>query len=244
MAGRGDQGWTFYFDLDDTLIFTQYKYNNAAMECARAILREFGLHAPHPKSVLDHFAEVDLRNAERHGFRRSRFASSWQETYAHFCGNLGQEPRPVIQQELEAIVATVTSPPFLVKPEAEQVLAQVRLLAREVFILTMGDDRVQREKVAHLPTAIQQSFDDVLVVPRKDEKVFRKALGDRNPERVVMVGNSMRSDVLPAIAAGAWAVYLPFETWAYERVEPLASERLFTVQSLKQLPRVLRGIAT
>lgn len=235
-------GWTFYFDLDDTLIFTQYKYNNAAMECARAILREFGLHAPHPKSVMDHFAEVDLRNAERHGFRRSRFAASWQETYEHFAAGVGQEPREAIRSELEAIVATVTTPPFLVKPEAAGVIAQVRPLAGEAFILTMGEDKVQREKVGHLPTDIQRAFDGVLVVPRKDERSFRKLIGERDPDRVVMVGNSMRSDVMPAIAAGAWAVHLPFETWAYERVEAADSERLFTAQSLKQLPRVLRGI--
>lgn len=243
MASCGP-GWTFYFDLDDTLIFTQYKYNNAAMNCTAVLLREFGLHAPHPKSVLDHFASVDLRNTEKHGFRRSRFAASWQETYDHFAAAIGVAVREQTREEIEAIVATVTNPPFLVKPEAEAVLSQLRPLAAEMFILTMGEERVQRNKVTALPVEVQRVFDGVIVVPRKDEKCFRKAMDGRDPSRCVMVGNSMRSDVLPAIASGAWAVYLPFETWAYERLEPLTSDRLFTVQSLKQLPRVMKGIAS
>ena len=235
-------GWSVYFDLDDTLIFTQYKYNLAAMGCATTLLREFGLHAPHPKTVLDHFAAVDLRNTEKHGFRRSRFAASWQETYDHFSASLGVATREHTREELEAIVATVTNPPFLVKPEVEFVLAQVRPLAAEMFILTMGEDRVQRNKAASLPVGVQQAFDDVLVVHRKDEKGFRKILDGRDPSRCIMVGNSMRSDVIPAISGGAWAVYLPFETWAYEQLEPVTSERLFTIQSFRQVPRVVKGI--
>ena len=58
-----------------------------------------------------------------------------------------------------------------------------------------------------------------------------------------MVGNSARSDILPAVKNGAFAVHIPTETWTYDtHDEPFYYSRLYTIPTIKQLPSILKLI--
>ncbi len=64
------------------------------------------------------------------------------------------------------------------------------------------------------------------------------------PERAMMVGNSLKSDVVPAIAVGSWGVYVPHDlTWAYEHDEaPVGHARFREIATLGALPGLVAGI--
>ena len=90
-------------------------------------------------------------------------------------------------------------------------------------------------------------FERVEIVSEKDESTYGRILRRHGiqPARFVMVGNSLKSDILPVLALGGFAVHVPYHlTWAAERVAepPRADGRFFQVERLRDLPAVLAGL--
>ena len=88
------------------------------------------------------------------------------------------------------------------------------------MLITKGDLFDQERKVAQ--SGLGELFEAVEIVSDKARSTYERIFsrhGD-GPERSMMVGNSLKSDVLPAIEAGSWGVYVPHDlTWAYEHAE-------------------------
>jgi putative hydrolase of the HAD superfamily len=109
--------------------------------------------------------------------------------------------------------------PIELLPEAKET---VRHLAdsRTLVLITKGDLLDQERKLAQ--SGLGELFDAVEIVSDKTEDVYSRAFaahGD-GPERAMMIGNSMRSDVIPAIEAGAWGVFVPHGlTWEIEHAK-------------------------
>ena len=88
-------------------------------------------------------------------------------------------------------------------------------------------------------------FKGLEVVSEKDERIYRNLIARHGvqPHRFVMVGNSLRSDILPALEAGAHAVYIPYElSWVHERISPEAmsatmrNARCHQIAQFRELP--------
>ena len=107
-----------------------------------------------------------------------------------------------------------------------------------VMVLTKGDLLHQETKLAR--SGLAELFWRVEIVSEKDEATYRRILDrhDVEPATFVMVGNSVRSDVLPVLAIGARAVHVPYSvTWALEHAEPDPDLHDFPVLgSLAELP--------
>jgi putative hydrolase of the HAD superfamily len=89
-----------------------------------------------------------------------------------------------------------------------------------LMLLTKGDLFDQEAKLAR--SGIGELFAAVEIVSEKNAATYRRIMARHGavPERFVMVGNSLRSDILPALEAGAMAVHIPyFTTWAHEHLE-------------------------
>ena len=97
----------------------------------------------------------------------------------------------------------------------------------DLMLITKGDTQEQRHKIEK--SGLAQYFRWVEVVHKKDESVYREILQKYNlkPERFMMIGNSLRSDVLPVCALGGRGVYIPNgTTWAHENEVPKIWEKL------------------
>ncbi|MCY7298555.1 MAG: HAD hydrolase-like protein, partial [Ilumatobacteraceae bacterium] len=132
----------------------------------------------------------------------------------------GAAPTSVISELLNMIRATLTEPVRLL-PNVPEVLAAVGRDHRLVLI-TKGDLIHQTHKVE--TSGLAHHFTDVEILLEKDpqtyDRIFRK-IGVA-PERVCMVGNSVRSDILPVMALGGTAVHVPYPLlWELEHVDPL-----------------------
>src|SRR5690606_3572141 len=115
-----------------------------------------------------------------------------------------------------------------------------------LIVVTKGDLLDQERKVAQ--SGLGDLFAAVEIVSEKTERTYREVFarhGD-GPDRAMMVGNSLKSDVLPALAAGAWAVHVPHEmTWALEHEEPPAGlSRFHSLPHLGALPSVLGALGS
>ena len=104
----------------------------------------------------------------------------------------------------------------------------------KLAVITKGDLFDQERKVAQ--SGLGDFFDVVEIVSEKETSTYTRifrAIGD-GPEHSMMVGNSLKSDVIPALNAGAWGVYVPHElTWELEHAEePSEQERYKKFESL------------
>lgn len=107
------------------------------------------------------------------------------------------------------------------------------------MLLTKGDLFDQESKLAR--SGLGDFFDAVEIVSSKNPATYRSVMKRHGvePRQFVMVGNSLRSDVLPAVEAGARAVHIPYSlTWAHERIadEELEGKEFAVVERITQLP--------
>jgi len=108
----------------------------------------------------------------------------------------------------------------------------------DLFMLTKGDSEEQKLKVER--SGIEEYFNQVIIVPEKDVTTYHRVVNELqiDPQRAWMIGNSTRSDINPALAAGINAVYIPHpHTWHLEHEEvQLAGEgRLLTLSTFTEL---------
>jgi putative hydrolase of the HAD superfamily len=114
--------------------------------------------------------------------------------------------------------------------------------SHRLVLITKGDLRDQERKVAK--SGLAGLFHAIEIVSEKDQgtygRIFRRLGID--PARFLMVGNSVKSDILPVLALGGAGVHVPYRiTWGHEEAEPPpASEgRFFRAASLRELPGIV-----
>ena len=113
-----------------------------------------------------------------------------------------------------------------------------------LMLITKGDLFDQERKLA--ASGLGELFDAIEIVSDKTRATYERLFarhGD-GPGRAVMVGNSLKSDILPALAAGAWAVHVPHElSWALEHAdEPVGQGRYRQIADLGALPALIGEI--
>jgi len=130
----------------------------------------------------------------------------------------GSVPSPVIGELVDIGRAMLTESVHLL-PHVPEVLAAVSPHTR-VVLITKGDLVHQTRKVT--TSGIEHHFDEIEIVLEKDPDTYAKILRRLGvpAERFCMIGNSVRSDVLPVMAIGGHAVHVPYHiTWEIERVD-------------------------
>ncbi|WID95709.1 HAD hydrolase-like protein [Bosea vestrisii] len=226
---------TIGFDADDTL-WQNEQFFRLTEDRFVALLGEHGEAAEISGKLL----EAEKRNLAFYGFGIKGFTLSMIETALEV--TRGQVSSAVIGEILAAGREMLT---HLVEtlPHAQDALAALAGRYRLVLI-TKGDLFDQERKLAQ--SGLGDFFDAVEIVSDKSATTYEKLFarhGD-GPERALMVGNSLKSDILPALAAGAWAAYVPHDlTWALEHAEePAGHQRYRKLADLGGLTSVLRDI--
>jgi putative hydrolase of the HAD superfamily len=114
-----------------------------------------------------------------------------------------------------------------------------------LVLITKGDMSEQHGKLQLSRLAAR--FGSVEVVREKSAATYERILNDLNepPDRFVMVGNSIKSDVNPVLSLGGWAIHVPSDLiWSHEEAEPpAASERYFVARDFEAVPRMIENIS-
>jgi putative hydrolase of the HAD superfamily len=203
------KGQTLFIDADDTL-WENNVYFDSVIDRTAGRLADFGLAASHVRQTL---LDIERQRTARHGYGSVNFGASLavlceQVGVGHALGDL----RPF----LEAEVAALRRKRVELLPDVPDTLAVLRRRHRLV-LFTKGNHDEQWDKIVR--SGLRGLFHQIDVVREKDEAAYRDAarrLGV-DPARAWMIGNSPRSDILPARAAGFGAVYVPHHaTWALE----------------------------
>ena len=223
-------------DADDTLWHNEPLYTSTR-EQFRSLLQRY-----EPSGELEtQLYGVELRNLEHFGYGVKGFVLSMIETAIELT-----EGR-VEAADLRTIIdwgrQMLRSPVELLDGVQEAVEALAG--AYPLILLTKGDLLHQESKLAR--SGLGPLFKGIEIVSEKDAHVYRTVMhryavpGDR----FVMVGNSLRSDILPVLQAGGHAVFVPYDTsWVHERVsaEALGQAQYHEIAHIRELPALLHRL--
>lgn len=224
------------FDADDTLWHNERLYVNAQIKF-KALLTRY-----HDPDWIDaQLYQAEQRNLPHFGYGIKAFALSMIETAVELTeGRItGHEIRAIIDMAREMIAAEVE----LLEHAAETV---ARLAdGYTLMLVTKGDLRDQEAKIAR--SGLAPYFRFVEIVSEKNPESYTGLLARHTiaPGRFLMVGNSLRSDILPVLAVGASAVFIPYQlTWAHEVVDPPPAGQpgYYELEHLGQLPGLLEKL--
>jgi putative hydrolase of the HAD superfamily len=221
-------------DADDTLWHNEtiFRLTHARFV---ALLSDFADEA----TVESRLAEVEQRYLRLYGYGAKGFTLCMIDAAMELTD--GAVDSRVIREILAAGREMLTHPVEPL-PGVETALAQLSDQYRLVLI-TKGDLLHQEQKLA--ASGLGELFTGVEIVSEKTADTYHRVFARHGPgpEQAVMAGNSVKSDILPALEAGALAALIPYPlVWAHEAADaPTENPRFVELQSLADLPEWLKG---
>ncbi|TET95912.1 MAG: HAD family hydrolase [Anaerolineales bacterium] len=224
------------FDADDTLWENESLYHKAKDELAR-ILSPY----QEPDWVSRKLDEIEVSNLQFYGYGLKSFTLSMIETAAEAV--YGKIEAHTISAILE-IAKRMLSAEVVLLDHTEQALAQLSP-DYDLMLVTKGDLYEQQRKISR--SGIDYCFKMIEVVAEKTPAIYLDILKKHHieVERFLMVGNSLRSDILPIVAIGGRAVYIPNEnTWFHEvpEQEDVEGVEYDELEHLGQLPEYMAAL--
>jgi putative hydrolase of the HAD superfamily len=223
------------FDADDTLW-----HNESIFEHAHVAYRQL-LARYHPAAEVDRILyATEMRNLGLYGYGVKGFMLSCVEAAIELTKG------GISAQEIREILATgqrmLAHPVELLAGVSEIVPS----LARDyrLLLITKGDLHHQEKKISE--SGLAAHFSALEIVSEKDTASYDRVLRRHGvkPAEFAMVGNSLKSDILPVLGLGGAGVHVPYHiTWEHERAEVPATEKRFRrIANLAELPPVLSSL--
>jgi putative hydrolase of the HAD superfamily len=227
------------FDMDDTLIHTEPLYR-AAMDAFGATIKKEGFNYEEGMKIR-HKMEHEL--TRRMGASRDMFALSLEAAYSRLCEKHRKKSKAEVYAKLSEIGYSMFSQQATVFPFTKKVL--VELASINKFVLTRGEQDIQLSRF--IDSKLVNHFKGILVVERKLPETYWGicSLFKADPERSVMVGNSINHDLLPAMEAGLYGIHTPNGTIDYNqapKADPNSYGKFIQLNTLEQLPKALEKI--
>ncbi len=222
-------------DADDTLWHNETIFERVH-ERYRALLAQYHDAATVDRTLL----ATEQRNLELYGYGVKGFTLSSIETAIELTrGKISaDEIRTLIELGREMLAHPVELLDGV--HETVAVLAQ----SHELILITKGDLRDQQRKLAK--SGLASHFARIEIVSEKDPATYAQVLRSHGvaPGEFLMVGNSLKSDILPVLEIGGSAAHVPYHLqWMLDRADrlPEAPGRFFELAHLAELPRLLRA---
>jgi len=226
------------FDADDTLWHTEGQYQDT-QEALKGILTPWA----EPDEIDAHLNQTELHNLSIYGYGIKAFVLSMIETAIHLSGGeiRGAEIHKILTLGRNMLQAEVIVLPHVI--ESLQTLSA----SHRLMIITKGDLLDQTNKITR--SGLAAYFEIIEVVEDKKMHNYRNILDKYrlSAGTFLMVGNSIRSDILPVLALGGKAVYIPADTtWTHEMVPDFdrAQTGFFELDSIRQLPDLIQDITS
>ncbi len=223
------------FDADDTLWVNEPIFRTAEEQC-KEILQD---HID-PSELSEKLYDTEKKNLKLFGYGIKGFTLSLIETAIELSGN--KVTAGEIHKIIELGKKMVKHPVELLSGVEETITT----LKEEytLMILTKGDLFDQESKIAR--SGLDPHFKHIEIVTEKNESVYADILSyyGIDPSEFLMVGNSLKSDVLPVSKIGGHAIHIPFHmTWSHESVDPSEAEKngYHELEDISQVPELLRS---
>ena len=212
------------FDADDTLWDCQSFFEKVEN-------RLYELIAPYCDNPTQELFQTESGNMANLGYGCKAFTISIFETALRVGrGHIGTDQLSALLAQCKLLLCLPATP----LPGVEETLARIEGYRKVCF--TKGELQDQENKLRR--SGLLKYFDDVEITSDKGQKEFLALCEHQqiHPSELLMVGNSLKSDIAPALAIGAWAIHIPFHvTWQLEHVEEFDHERLIKIEQFSEL---------
>lgn len=198
-------------DADDTLWDNEHFFREAEQKFAELLADYMPEH-----SITRALLKIEIRNLESYGYGIKSFMLSMIETALYVSENT--LPREAIWKILD-IGKEMLRKPVVVIDGVEEALQSLKQDYRLVMA-TKGDLRDQEKKLEK--SGLAHYFHHTEVMSEKNEQGYRKLIRhlDVLPKEFMMIGNSLKSDIIPVLKLGGFAVHIPYHiTWEHERID-------------------------
>lgn len=220
------------FDADDTLWVNEPLYRETEGKFCEILKPYFS-----ETETTDELFKTEMQNLELYGFGAKGFMLSMIETAIRISGN------KIRTHEIGQIIdigKKLLDEPIVLLDNVEMVLQRLQPHYK-LIMATKGDLLDQERKL--VKSGLAGYFHHIEIMSDKKEDNYRKLIRhlDIQPHDFVMVGNSVKSDILPVIAIGAKAIHVPCEiTWLHESMhEETDSRNFITVNNLSEILEIL-----
>ncbi len=225
----------FIFDLDDTLYWNVHDYCYPVLEFEKFLLDLLGHKAPQitafrkleKETALKVVHEINPSTGQEFGYSIDRFPKTLVETYRVICFQKGLPFDQKVADKIWNIGMKAFDPEFYRKKGlvegAGEVLNFLKAQRDILVLVTRGDRYAQGLKIDTL--GLNKWFiDNIFIVPQKNEAIFRKIKIEHKgwlerfdiEVKIYSIGNSLKSDIEPALKAGLNGIYIPYNTWEFE----------------------------
>ena len=223
------------FDADDTLWVNEPFFREAEEEFA-SLMEAF---MPRHSSIKELY-RTEIENLSLYGYGIKGFMLSMIQTALKISEN--KIPVKLIDRIME-IGNEMLLKPVEILPGVEEVLADLYQEYRLVMA-TKGDLVDQERKLKK--SGLDHYFHHIEIMSEKKEADFAKLIRhlDVVPEEFLMMGNSLKSDVLPVLALGGHAIHIPFHiTWEHERIEhEVEHDNFYQAEHIAQVVEMIKGM--
>jgi putative hydrolase of the HAD superfamily len=228
------------FDGDDTLWHSESHFVDAHA-------RFVALVAPYvdgdPQVIDEQVVATERANLAIYGYGAKAFTLSLIESAIELTSGR------VTSSEISAILdlgKRLLDQPVELLDGVDEVVARLADDGYRLIVVTKGDLFHQESKVAG--SGLADRFARVEIVSEKDVGTYRRVMGEASvaPENFLMIGNSVRSDILPVVELGGHAAHLPYVyTWELEHVADADAERMgfHELTSIRQVPDLVKRLS-
>lgn len=234
---------TILFDLDDTLVHCNKYFDLVIEQFAAQLQSWFAAADISAETIKKKQLEIDTIGVNLHGFSIEHFPLSLVDTYQYFSEILDR-PRSIeetdwlIQLGNSVFTKEVEPYPFML-----ETLEKLRLEGHRLYLYTGGVDAVQLKKVAAM--RLETYFENrIFIRKHKNKAALEEIIVQQQFDRsqTWMIGNSLRTDILPSLEAGIHSIYVPAITeWEYNIIEIKITPKgaYLTVPTLNEVPEAM-----
>jgi putative hydrolase of the HAD superfamily len=219
------------FDADDTLWVNEPYFRDAEFKLAE-ILKPY---AP-DTDIIDELFKTEMRNLEQYGYGAKAFTLSLIETAVKLSGD--KVPASIINEILDMGKSLMNI--SIDKLDGVDALLPKLQSYYKLIVATKGDLLDQERKL--IKSGLLPYFHHIEIMSDKREFDYKKLIDHLGilPEEFMMVGNSLKSDILPVINIGGIGVHVPFHTtWQHETVNETPVHHFYEIALLSQLIDIL-----
>ena len=224
LKGRFD---TIFFDADDTL-WENERYFRQAEDRFTELLADY----TDPEGLQQLLWQKQEDNIPLFGYGSKTYMIGMTDAALELCG--GQLPEK-IYYGVKKIITDLAFHEFRLIDGVQETLEALSGRYR-LIVATKGD--VTEQMFKYRRSGLDRYFHHCEVMENKDEKNYLElaAKNDLQPEQLLMVGNSVKSDIAPVVNVGGWAINTPHDVvWVHEMMDMPESDRIIIVQNVKEI---------
>ena len=230
-----DKITTIAFDADDTLWRNEEIFTQAQAHFIDMLL---GYHEK--EYIVSHLEKVQIRNISTFGYGIKGFTLSMIETA------IGLTEGRILGHEIHGIIELskkMLEEPITLLPDVKETLLALQG-KYQLMAITKGDLLDQESKFAR--SGIANLFDYIEIVSEKKPETYRNILDQYqiNNDEFLMIGNSLKSDILPVLDIGSTAIYIPYHsTWVHEQVDEKTLQQYVPLQEFKRVGELITWLS-